>query len=162
MKISNRKKQVLSVAIVLIASVMMVGFAKKNHNKHHSSRLLMVGVAYGQKKCSSGSFSEAIAYEFSKDCFDGNYSDMAKRIKSNLYNSYSVGDQNISIKSSSMPFAVIISYQKEIAGWGCSVKRYAVGFGDTMDEAQQNAILNKKTEDASSSYQFVTYFNCNN
>lgn len=161
MKITSQK-QVLSLAIVLLASVTIVGFTSKSRINKHSDRLLMVGLAYNQKKCGSASFSEAFSWEYAKNCFGGDHNEMAKRIKTNLYNSYGVDEQNVSIKSSTQPFAVIISYKKEIAGWGCSVKRFAVGFGNSLDAAQQDAMSNKNNDDAGSSWQFETYVNCNN
>jgi len=162
MKLTKQKKQLLGLTLVLIASVMMIGFTYKSQTKSHSSRLLMVGIGYGQKKCGSSSFSEAISYEYYRDCFGGNYSDITNRIKKQLYDSYGVDESNVSIKSSTKSYAVIVSYNKEIPGWGCSVKRYAVGFGNNYDEALQDAVSVKKADDAGSRYNFQTFFYCNN
>ncbi|MEA5402988.1 hypothetical protein VB776_08685 [Arcicella sp. DC2W] len=117
--------------------------------------VIVIGVAYTKKKCTSGSvsstFSEVAGYSYYTS--EGNdYNSLSTRIQSELAEHYGISRTDVSIKSSRSPFAVIIQYDKEIAGWKCSVVKYAVGFGDDEDQAEANAVKMKNYDSSRSVY----------
>ena len=149
--------------MVMIVSFSLISFT----NKKNDECLLVVGLATKYTKCTSGgvtnSFSESIGYQYqakaSPDRYD--YTQVSSKIKYDLASYYNIPERDVTIKTSSSSVAVIISYEKDIAGWNCSVTKYAVGFGDSEDEAEAEAVNQKKYDYARSSYNVVKTINCN-
>ncbi len=128
--------------------------------------LIMVGKAFKDKKCTSGSatstFSDGAGYIISFDCaspFD--YTGQQNKLKTDVATKYSVTSTNTSITTSSTKSTVvIIKYDKPISGWNCTVARYAVGFGNGLVEAQADAVKNKELDHKSSTWTFVEEVSC--
>ena len=59
-----------------------------------------------------------------------------------------------------MGFGVVLKNSKKISGYDCNVRKYAVGFGNTFEEANKAAERNKNLEDKNSSSEVYATFNC--
>jgi len=129
--------------------------------------LIMVGKAFKDKKCTSGSvtssFSDCVGYIISIDCakpFD--YTGQQNKLKTEVATKYGVTSTNTSITTSSTKSTVVVlKYNKPISAWNCTVARFAVGFGNSFAEAQADAVENKELDHKSSSWTFVEELNCN-
>ncbi|MFD2730953.1 hypothetical protein ACFSSE_04485 [Pedobacter alpinus] len=126
------------------------------------SPLLMVGIAYKGKKCDNVTFSEGVGYKFINSCYGGDYTEIQDGIESTLNTWYGVDKSNMSFSSSSKSNGVIISYFKKVSGYACSLKKYAVGYGNNYSEALESAIKSKEITDRESSYRIETSFSCSN
>ncbi|WBV60836.1 hypothetical protein PFY12_01645 [Chryseobacterium camelliae] len=155
-------KQLGKLSLIITMCISFLGFNIKPPTKNLQKRILMIGIAYQQKKCGSSSFSDAVGYKPVPSCYGGTYSTIENEIKADLSKWYNVNKSDVTIKASDKAFGAVISYYKEISGWNCSVKRFAVGFGDTQQEAYDAAERNKNNDAKTPSYKVEKTFYCNN
>jgi hypothetical protein len=101
----------------------------------------MVGKAFKGKLCTSGSvsstFTEDAGYIILTDCVAPfNYTTMQNTLKADLVSQFDVTNSNTAIYTATNKTVVtIISYNKPISGWNCTVLKFAYGFGNNSAEA---------------------------
>lgn len=143
------KHKNLPIIGVLIIATLLMSFASDRSGAGSPGCRIVVGVGYEQKKCGGdhgASFSQAVEY-FGIAAISDSYEPMRKSITKALQQFDNVNGRNISFSASTQPFCVVIGYEKKIAGWNCSVKRLAVGFGKSPAAAEDDA-KNNKSKDA--------------
>lgn len=157
------QRKFLSAVLVLAVSLFSMGFINDTGKAAGYECKIMIGVGYKQTKCGGDnglSVSEAVDY-FGVASSYTSYDEMRKTILSTIQKFNNIEEKDISFSSSSKPYAVVISYAKPISGWNCTVTRMAVGFGDSLAAAEQDA-ENKKNNDANGSvgYRVIKIYTC--
>jgi hypothetical protein len=64
-----------------------------------------------------------------------------------------VDESDVKTEGQRRQFACIIMYDKEHVGWRCSTKQFAIGYGDSEIQAENDAVKNMINN-----YKRVTYF----
>lgn len=158
-----RKISLFLFILLLIASGGLAGFTSPE-NKQENNCIIMFGVAYQQKKCTSGStsnsFSQAQGYRIAYSTNSSDYKKVSAKVKGGLADAYNVAEKDISIKSGSKSIAVVIKYEKQISGWNCSVTRYIAGYGNTVEEAEAHAAKQKNNDTSKGNYTVVETLSC--
>ncbi len=142
------KKSMTELTVVILFLVFM-----SNTKAISQEYYIMVGKVYSQQKCGSASFSNALAYDVEKKIGNFNYSEVESTLKKRAARINYVSESDVYTEGARKQFACIITYDKEHAGWGCSTKQYAVGFGNSETDAEENAVLKMKNN-----YKRVSYF----
>ena len=146
-------------------TVLLLSFSTAEKTKTDGC-LIMVGIAYKDYTCNGGSvsstFSNAAGYRYMTSGNTRDYNTLNADIHDNLTQNYQITRNNVSISSSSTSsVCVIIEYDKEISGWNCSLNRYAVGYGNSVQDAEAHAVRQKNSDSRSSSYNVVKTIYCN-
>lgn len=122
---------------------------------------IMVGKVYKNQECGSSTFSSAYAYIYEKRNGNFEYNQVKSSLLSRATNDYSVNESDVQVQASSTRYACIIEYYKEIVGWNCSTKQYAVGFGTTPDKAESDAAYQMSLYEKSGNYKVVKLIDAN-
>jgi hypothetical protein len=157
------KHKILIASLIFTLSFTLMGFINSRCKIAINECKIMIGIGYKQTKCNGDnglSVSEAIDYFGTANSFS-NYGEMKNTIRATLLQFNRINENDIIFSSSSKPYAVVISYAKRISGWNCTIKRMAVGFGNSLAEAEEDAEI-KKNNDAnrSVSYRVIKIFSC--
>ena len=126
----------------------------------HAQNKIAIGYAFKYLDGECGQFTTAVGYRY--DTSTGDATSMGvlrKNVSDDLVEKFSVNSNNIQLWADQKDFGCIISYQKKVSGWNCTTFNYAVGFGDTQYEAEQNAIKQMRTNYNGSEYKVETYIN---
>lgn len=137
LKINMEKYLKVFLQIVSILLVLLVIGTK---NLKAQSYFIMVGKIYKSQQCGSASFSNAYAYVYEKRKGTFDYNQVKSSLLNRASNDYSASESDVRVETSRNRFACVIEYYKDIAGWNCSTKQYAVGFGTTANDAESDAV----------------------
>lgn len=131
--------------LLLLTSLALISF--KPEAKTPVNCLIVVGIATKDYTCKrSGqavAFPTVIGYQSVYRSSSDEYYNTANYVKSMLYNKYKVSEKNITLYSSDKSKAVIIQYKHKIEDWNCYVYKFAVGFGESEEQALADAVAQK-------------------
>ncbi|RYJ36846.1 hypothetical protein NU08_4107 [Flavobacterium anhuiense] len=112
---------------------------------------VVVGIAYKPMYGNCSQFNQAVGYTYEAGK-GGN--EMREEVTRRLEQNYNVSGSAIMIFSSyDQKNAVIIRYKKQISGYDCTKLAYAAGFGNSYDDAFNNAVKEMRLYYAGSDYQ---------
>jgi hypothetical protein len=148
---------IVATCILLLGTGAFINLGFKN-KQPNTDNLLIVGIGWSKKMCGNSGYNEAICYYGITTSANKSYADAEREIKTTLTSNYNVYSNDVNISSSYKQMAVIIKFNKQI-GQGCSVIRYAIGYGDTHNEAEAAAVRSKNNDDRQSAYYEVTTIN---
>lgn len=137
------KTKQLPVLLLLVT----LAFGFKPLSKTNDYRIV-VGVAYGNMNCSGLTVKTALGYEY-RTAAGGSTSELTAQVRNDAARQNGISAGDVVIKTGYRPHALIISYKKKISGWNCEKTMYAVGFGDTYDDAKNDAVRNMESSNAS-------------
>lgn len=112
----------------------------------------MICIATAKETCKSSSFTKVKGYNYFRFSGKFDYNTSYSDLKTKTANRFNVTETDVYFKTGEFPFAVIIEYYKTRSGWGCRTPLFAVGFGNTKIEAENNAIKNKNNDEANEKY----------
>lgn len=139
------KTKQLPFLLLLVALLPAFGF--KTVSKAQNYRIV-VGVAYGDMNCSGLTVKTALGYEY-RTTEGGSTSELTAQVRSDAARENGISTGDVVIKTGYKPHALIISYKKKISGWNCEKTMYGVGFGNTYDEAKNDAVRTMESSNAS-------------
>lgn len=138
------KTKHLPVWLLLIAIIPVLSFTTKNKAQDYR---IAIGIAYGNMACNGLTVKTALGYEY-KTAKGGSISEMSSQVRADVANGHSINANDVVMKTGYKPYAVIISYKKKISGWGCEKTMYAAGFGNSLDDATNDAVGNMEARGA--------------
>lgn len=134
--------------IVLIILISGFSFAFVARSVTQQDSFIMMGIAYSKSACGGADFSSVVGWRTMKG--SGNKAAAEKRIREELNNDYGKKGITITILTGHKKVGVLLRYEKEISGGNCKVIKYTPGFGNTYEEAHENA-LKVKNDDSPTS-----------
>lgn len=144
-------KFVKLITPLFLSLILSSSFSKSTYQNYH----IVVGFAYETMDCNGLSVETAKGYDFQTASPALSGSALTTEVKSKVARNNGIKESEVIIASGYKPYAVIISYSKKIAGWNCSKKMYAVGFGDSESAAELNASEKKNMDTRVGSYTLV-------
>lgn len=154
-------KQKMAMATFCAAVLMVIaGF---NTAKEQTCGAMVVGIAWKKTSCTSSTvsntFSYAAGYRAAYSA-ERNYATLTTQVKAGIKEDYDVDGWDVTTYSSSKPVGCVITYDKPMSGWNCSVSKAAVGFGNTATEAEADAVRLKKLDYSGGSYDVLGTVYC--
>ena len=143
------KTKQLPLLLLLVALIPTFGF--KAPTKAQDYRIA-IGFAYRDMKCNGLTVKTAVGYEY-QTSIGGSIGNMTSQVRTEAAEQNNVSSSDVVIKTGYKSNAVIISYKKKISGWGCEKTMYAAGFGNSYDDAENDAARNM--EDRNASYSVI-------
>ena len=139
------KTSKLSLLLLLIAIIPALSF--KPQPKAQDYRIA-IGFAYSDMACNGLTVKSAIGFEY-KTSKGGSIGDLTSLVRDEVARENAIKANDVVIKTGNKPYAVIISYKKKVSGWGCEKTMYAAGFGNSFNEAKNNAASSMEASNAS-------------
>ena len=139
------KTKHLPLLLLMIVLVPTLGF--KTVSKAQDYRIA-IGIAYTDMNCSGLTVKTAFGYDY-RTARGGSISELSSQVKSEVVRYKRVSSDDVVMKTGYRSNAIIISYKKKISGWNCEKTMYAVGFGDSYEDAKNDAVENMESSNAS-------------
>ncbi|WP_193214248.1 hypothetical protein [Luteolibacter marinus] len=118
-----------------------------------------IAIGIKDKVCQSGkvqsTFQEDEFYFVQTGSEGERRGDTAIRARKSLNDMHRYDETKIRIVSGVGLKYALIEYNKKVSGWNCTLKKYAVGFGDTPHEAVLDAVRKKNLDDKASKHTLV-------
>ncbi len=150
-----KKLLILSCFSVLLIGLATVLYAQQTY-------LILIAKVYKGQNCNGATFASAEGYEVEYKVGAANYKEMLETVKGRAARNNNVSMNDVNVESARRQFACVITYSKEHSGWRCSTKQYAIGFGDTQDDAENNAVASMVRNYKRVSYQVLQHINAAN
>ena len=156
------KRKFLSVTLVLVMAIALPGFIDGDReNVAPTECHIVVGIGHKQTKC-GGDKGITVNEDIDFVGAGGNisYDDLSKAIITAMQEQHGIDKKDIKFSYGSMPYAVIIKYDKKIIGWNCKVTRIAAGFGKTETDAENDAKKKKNNDSGEATYRVIKTYTC--
>lgn len=156
-------KKIISILTIAIVSIAITAFTTKEKFKTkkapEGSCYFFVAIASGEQNCNGLTVNQAKGYKSRTASGSFNYKTEYNKIQNEVAEYYNIETSRVTVKTSSQPYVCIVRYDHSIPGWGCTVVRYAVGFGSSESTAETNALNIRDSK--SGSYSVVESYSCN-
>lgn len=133
--------------LLLAAGFLCFNLISFRASAQKSTPRIVVGIAYVSQPCNGITITSAKGFQY----ISGNSRElkvMMDSVTQRVMRKHEIEKKNVVVKFASMPYAVIIRYEKKISGWNCKKTIYGVGFGNSAEAAEQAAIKAKESKDA--------------
>lgn len=146
-------KSIFKLNLLKLTTVLFFTIALGNTKVFSQDYYIMIAKVYSKQMCGSASFSNAVAYDLEKLNGSFSYDQVKSDLKKRAARVNYVSESDVVVEGQPRQFACIIMYDKEHVGWGCSTKQFAIGYGDSEIQAENDAVKNMVNN-----YKRVTYF----